>query len=212
MLSVVTMSAAVAMPEEVGIPAAFACTCVVDADAGVTDRVFDDFVETVNRWADIKNFLGKLPWADLADSEDDDWSFVDAAPAAASTIQPTGSQVEPTSQKTSNAAIAAKARPAVNSALGNQSQHSIRHRSGQNSMPAESKFQVTRKESCASHCTQQSSASSSEDAGSVAASRAVEEQPVSANSSIADAGSSSAEELSDSFVASDMVSAQQENE
>jgi len=222
------------VPAVVGVPAEFPCKCVVDdaaddastaaddastvalseiADAGVTDRVLDDFDETVKRWADIKNFLGKVPWADLADSEDDDWSFLDAAAAAASTIQPTGSQVEPTSQNTSNVAIAAKARPAVNSVLGNQSQHSIRHRSGQNSTPAESKFQVTRKESYSSHCTQRSSASSSEDVGRVAASSGVEEQPVSASSSVADAGSSSAEEkLLDSFVDSDMVSAQQENE
>merc|ERR1719210_23622 len=86
------MPAAVVLPAVVGVPAEFPCKCVVDdaaddastaasseiADAGVTDRVLDDFDETVKRWADIKNFLGKVPWADLTDSEDDDWSFLDA--------------------------------------------------------------------------------------------------------------------------------------
>merc|ERR1719367_1749422 len=45
-------------------------------------------------------------------------------------------------------------------------------------------------ESCSSHCTQSAASNSGEDSGSDTASSAVEEQPMSASSSVADAGSS----------------------
>merc|ERR1719410_36777 len=156
MPAVVVIPEAVAMPGLVGIPAALACKCAMGddpaddastaaddastvassetADAGVQDTGLDDFDETMKRWADINNCLGKLPWADMADSEDEDWSFLETAPAATSTIHSTGAQVDPTLQKDWNAAISAKAGLAVNAALGN----SIRHRSGQSPTPAAS--------------------------------------------------------------------------